>query len=482
MSKNDMKNRICTLSKKDLKDLVKTYRIPLDLHSRLPDPGFTMDCLPGDAIGIYSEFLWFFGVCIPFSTFLLSILKYFKVHISQLAPLDRKAILDYLTWRHFCSCVSNDLPIDGYDRNAVERLCARLICLLEMREEVLVRSGLSSVWFNKECDLVFRRIDDNAEMCIYDFMTLPSWSDAKVAEESHHLSLPLLERVPSHTTAPAAEGAIILLPTPDEIAASLPDSRLAKKSKGPSQAGVRSTLDTTHEPSQPSKKSKLKKKASEAGSNVPELDQVEGVDEAELADFCAEIEGSLERDEGAPSSIAVVSDSEPSYYGTSAPASTSGRSLSLGGAVVSGHAGKSGAEVMRRQLDPLDSLARSALARDVEYDQIPDDDFGTATRSEEIDLTLFPLAPGRYHMPYPDPYDLNSVIPLVVSCWAHLQEKLDQGKGMCLTEDLTRIDAKLSEQALTVRDLQNELSLERYVEKVRGLQDAPIALITIIHS
>ncbi|GKF96626.1 hypothetical protein Tco_0292447, partial [Tanacetum coccineum] len=41
-------------------------------------------------------------------------------------------------------------------------------------------------------------------MSIYDFMTLPSWSDAKVAEESHHLSLLLLERVPSHTTAPAA--------------------------------------------------------------------------------------------------------------------------------------------------------------------------------------------------------------------------------------------------------------------------------------
>ncbi|GKA71652.1 hypothetical protein Tco_0777791, partial [Tanacetum coccineum] len=87
-----------------------------------------------------------------------------------------------------------------------------------------------------ECDLVFRRIDDNAEMCIYDFMTLPSWSDTKIAEESHHLSLPLLERVPSHTTAPTTEGAIILLPTLDLIVASLPDSRLVKKSKGISHA------------------------------------------------------------------------------------------------------------------------------------------------------------------------------------------------------------------------------------------------------
>ncbi|GKD66503.1 hypothetical protein Tco_1308611, partial [Tanacetum coccineum] len=115
------------------------------------------------------------------------------------------------------SCVSDDLPTDGYDRNDVERLCACLICLLEMREE----------------------------MSIYNLMTLPSWGDAKVVEESHHLSLPLLKHVPSHNIALAAEGAMIPLPTPDEIAASLPDPRLAKKSKGPSQVRVRSASNTT---------------------------------------------------------------------------------------------------------------------------------------------------------------------------------------------------------------------------------------------
>ncbi|GKD93188.1 hypothetical protein Tco_1373025 [Tanacetum coccineum] len=144
----------------------------LDLHPCLPDPGFTMDHLPGDAIGIYSEFHQFFD-------------------------------------RHSCSCISDDLPTDGYDRNDVERLCARLIYLREMREEVFVRSGLSSVWFNKKCD-------------------------AKVVEESYYLSSPLLERVLSHTTTLAAEGAMIPLPTPDEITASQPDPRLVKKSKGPS--------------------------------------------------------------------------------------------------------------------------------------------------------------------------------------------------------------------------------------------------------
>ncbi|GJX16679.1 hypothetical protein Tco_0217511 [Tanacetum coccineum] len=239
--------------------------------------------------------------------------------------IDRRAIPDYLTWRHSCSYVSDDLPTDGYDRNDVERLCARLIRLCEMREEVLVRSGL--------------------KMSIYDFMTLPSWGDAKVTEESHNLSSPLLERVPSHTTMPAAKGAMILLPTPDEIVASLPDPHLAKKSKGPSQVKVRSASDTAPEPGWPSKKRKLRKRASEAGSSSPEQGQAKGVDEADLTDFCTEIKNSLVRDGGtsamatsaltsrlgkrlgAPPYVVIVSASGPSLVGTSIHAFTSGQSL-----------------------------------------------------------------------------------------------------------------------------------------------------------
>nr|GEV47407.1 hypothetical protein [Tanacetum cinerariifolium] len=560
MSKNDMIDRICTLSNNDLKDLVKTYRIPIDLHPRLPGPGFTMDRLPADPIDIYYEFLWFFGVRVPFSTFLLSVLKYFK-----------------------------------------------------MREEVLVRSGLSYVWFNKECDLVFRRINDNAEMNIYDFITLPSWSDSKIVEESYHLPLPLLERVPSYTTASAAEGAMVSLPNPDEIFVSLSDPRLAKKSKGPVQARVHLDSEVVAKPSQMSKKRKLKRKASKVYSNAPKLGQAKGMDDANLTDFHAKIEDSLEKDEGAstraasapiprlgkrlgaPLSMDVVSASKPSHVWTSTHAFISGC------AAISGHAEKSEAEVLRRQVDLLDFLARSALARDVEYDQIPEDDFGTATRGEEIDLTLFPLTPGLYHKPYPcegvssslytkkewdrphapkcnilckdnfkdldvcrkaldrkitpaelrrtesllplvfsnhvnvlsamlvsHAYELNSRYTNLVSSNAHLQEKLDKKKGdvtllrskvtsldnklenlqrgcdalgqenrelrshtdvaseeirklrsqltdakttsASLSGELTQTDAQLSEQALTVRDLQNELFLEK--SKSQGYKDA----------
>ncbi|GJS86689.1 hypothetical protein Tco_0769325 [Tanacetum coccineum] len=199
-------------------------------------------------------------------------------------------------------------------------------------------------------------------------------------------------------------------------------------------------------------------------------------------------------------------------------------------------------------MDLLDSLARSALVCDDEYDQIPDDDFGTATSGEEIDLTLFPLAPYPYHMPYPyegvssplkaldrtitpvelrrnesllplelsnrvnvlsdllvsHGYELNSRYTNLVSSKAHLQEKLDKKKGdvKLLRSEVTSLDsklenlqrgydslgqenrelhsqrdaafeetdAKLSEQALIMRDLQNKLVLEK--SKSQGYKDS----------
>ncbi|GKD10954.1 hypothetical protein Tco_1190639 [Tanacetum coccineum] len=224
-------------------------------------------------------------------------------------------------------------------------------------------------------------------------MTLKHGGDAKIFEEPHHLPDPLLERVLSHTTAPVAEDALISLPTSDEVVAAQPDPRLTRKSKGPSQ-----------------------KRASEAGSSAPELWQAEGLNEADITNFGAELEDNIERDEGTsiraasvpvprfgkrlgpPPSMVVSSVSGPPFVGTLAHASTSERSLALEGSVAGGFVGKSRAEAMRCQIDPLDALAHSALSHDAEYDEIPEDDFGTATHGE---LTLFPLAPGPYEMYYP---------------------------------------------------------------------------------
>nr|GEW20486.1 hypothetical protein [Tanacetum cinerariifolium] len=80
-----------------LETLIATYDIPLDLRPRLPDPNFRMINIPARdmAIGIYSRIFDSLGVRIPFSSFLLAVLKYSKVHITQLVPLVM-SIYDFL--------------------------------------------------------------------------------------------------------------------------------------------------------------------------------------------------------------------------------------------------------------------------------------------------------------------------------------------------------------------------------------------------
>nr|GEY86375.1 hypothetical protein [Tanacetum cinerariifolium] len=166
MLKNDMKNRVSTLSKSDLEDLLKTFRIPLDLHPRLSDSMFTMDCLPTplglnkvvsfevvcrdlNIVPTVTLFRVFQCLCKQWDWFSFSKHQNTKDNCMDDGPsslkkwkskfflIDRRAIPDHLTWRHSHSCVFDDLPADGYDRNDVERLRVHLIHLCEMREGII---------------------------------------------------------------------------------------------------------------------------------------------------------------------------------------------------------------------------------------------------------------------------------------------------------------------------------------------------------
>ncbi|GJX08164.1 hypothetical protein Tco_0196096 [Tanacetum coccineum] len=97
MAKKDMHIYVSQLKDVKLKTLIATYDIPLNLSPRLPDSNFRMINLPaGDtAIGVYSRIFDSSGVRIPFSSFLLAVLKYFKVHISQLVPLGLAKVITF---------------------------------------------------------------------------------------------------------------------------------------------------------------------------------------------------------------------------------------------------------------------------------------------------------------------------------------------------------------------------------------------------
>nr|GEY94779.1 putative reverse transcriptase domain-containing protein [Tanacetum cinerariifolium] len=125
-----------------------------------------------------------------------------------------------------------------------------------------------------------------------------------------------------------------------------------------------------------------------------------------------------------------------------------------------------------------------------------DDDFGTTTRGEEIDLMLFPLSPGPYHMPYLHegsgvcrkaldqtitPAELRrtkSLIPLELLNYAHLHDKFDKKKG-----DVKLLHSKVTYLDSKIEDLQrgyNTLGQEN--RKLRSQRDAAFEEVRMLQS
>ncbi|GKC12897.1 hypothetical protein Tco_1009679, partial [Tanacetum coccineum] len=87
LPKFDMPLHTSDMTAKDVKSSALRHGIPLDLHPVALTKEWTMDKLPDDMIGLYEQYFEFSRIRVPFSAFLLVIIKYFCVHISQLVPL-----------------------------------------------------------------------------------------------------------------------------------------------------------------------------------------------------------------------------------------------------------------------------------------------------------------------------------------------------------------------------------------------------------
>ncbi|GJU18688.1 hypothetical protein Tco_1146654 [Tanacetum coccineum] len=303
----------------ELETLIATYDIPLDLRPLLLDPNFRMINLPAEdtAIGIYSRIFDSLSVRIPFSSFLLAVLKYFKVHISQLVPIglskvitfegdwfffakrrdpapvcmevakfglklwkekifliDRMAIPFHMPWRHPYSCITDKVPT-SFNQNYVDQLKSHIVKLYVIPEGVLVRSRLSRVWHNLMCDPVLRR-PDNTVMSIYDFLCMPSLDKVTVREEPHGLDTSILGRVADHTTSPTQAGTAIPRASPKEIIVTQPDRRVVTKAD---HAAKQKSSTEPEISTNVAKKTKSSKKRSGAGSSRQSAG--DGVDQAD---------------------------------------------------------------------------------------------------------------------------------------------------------------------------------------------------------
>ncbi|GKA99678.1 hypothetical protein Tco_0827672 [Tanacetum coccineum] len=63
------------------------YHIPDEVHPQIPTPNQTIHEMPAGKIGVYTRFFEYANFRLPLSTFLVNVLKHYRIHISQLSVL-----------------------------------------------------------------------------------------------------------------------------------------------------------------------------------------------------------------------------------------------------------------------------------------------------------------------------------------------------------------------------------------------------------
>nr|GEY59332.1 transposase (putative), gypsy type [Tanacetum cinerariifolium] len=66
---------------------VKLFHIPEDVHSQLPSPNQTTHEMSVEKIGVYTRFFEYDNFRLPLSTFLVNVLRHFRINLSQLSVI-----------------------------------------------------------------------------------------------------------------------------------------------------------------------------------------------------------------------------------------------------------------------------------------------------------------------------------------------------------------------------------------------------------
>ncbi|GJW83924.1 hypothetical protein Tco_0157069 [Tanacetum coccineum] len=226
------------LTQDDLDGLIIKYKIPRDLHPRLPSEEFVMSKLPDDAIGIYRRMFDFSGIEPTVTLF-----RVFQTLCKQgdwFSFAKRRAPSP----RHPDIAIDDPRPASSsFSMADVRHLSAHVIKLRDMSEGVLVLAGLIRVWKSRVCDPVLRVVDGNV-MGIHDFLCLPKWTGVEVQEEPHLDVRLTLQRIPFYCTSSAAVDVVIPNPTLEDLVVGTPSSNILAKAEA-SHKRKASTSSTT---------------------------------------------------------------------------------------------------------------------------------------------------------------------------------------------------------------------------------------------
>nr|GEU57695.1 hypothetical protein [Tanacetum cinerariifolium] len=159
-----------------------------------------MSELPNNAIGIYHRMFDFSGVRIPFSSFLLALIKHYRVHFSQLSPLglNKWAIPDAMVWRHPNAAINDPMPTAGsFNMVDVRRLNRVYDSVLQGDDKIGIRT------------------------------------DAEVQDEPHLDVRPTLQRLFFYCTPPAVAEAVIPDHILEDLAIVSPVASASASAEGP---------------------------------------------------------------------------------------------------------------------------------------------------------------------------------------------------------------------------------------------------------
>ncbi|GJU46551.1 hypothetical protein Tco_1203817 [Tanacetum coccineum] len=304
MANKDMHTYVSRLKDAELETLIATYDIPLDLRPCLPDPNFRMINLPAEvtAIGIYSRIFYSSGVRIPFSSFLLAVLTYFKVHISQLVPLGLSKVITFevLCWNLNIEPtvtlfrVFQTLSKQGDWFSFAKRGDPAPVCMevaksgLKLWKEKFFLIDRRAIPFHMPWrhpdSCITNRVPTSFNQCHVDQLKahIVKLRDIQEGEEPHGLDTSILGRVSDRTTSPAPAGTAIPRASLEEITVTRPDRKVVTKAD---RAAKRKASTGPKISTNAAKMTRSSKKGSGAGSSGQAAgDEVEQADDGTLDD------------------------------------------------------------------------------------------------------------------------------------------------------------------------------------------------------
>ncbi|MFS7937587.1 hypothetical protein Hanom_Chr05g00429411 [Helianthus anomalus] len=293
--KDNMSASVSVLTQRQLDKFVRDYRIPMDLHPVLPSEDEPIYTFRQGKFPLYTRVWKFANYRIPFSRFLIRVLQFFRVHISQVNPfglshishfelscraqdrrpdfkcfsgvpspssdersslknwkdnffwLDDRFLPEDMRWRFKDQSMSFDLDEDFvFDKTLARALAAHQSLIRPLPVQVLLLGRLCFSWSHGDRKWsVIRWKSDRTIMSLRDALKVPSFDvfdfDLENQDEDE---VPLMKQVASSAqeirplaaqdaAEPSAADGASYIPTPTKETAG---------SSG-SQAGKRSILD-----------------------------------------------------------------------------------------------------------------------------------------------------------------------------------------------------------------------------------------------